>query len=465
MILIPSVFAETNNTITIGPEDSIQDAIDNASDNAIIFLNPGIYYQSNIHVDKDITIRGSGSADEIIIDGQYKAPIILINSISTVKISNITFTHGKSSEHGGAIHGEKGAKIYIDNCTFINNTANQNGGAVSVAGYSIGYIYGTKVVKGYLEIHNSKFIDNYAGHDGGGINTYCGDSYIYDSLFMYNYAYRDGGATRTGVYSTTHLERCSFYNNTAREWGGALYNWPGELTVSNCSIANNTAGTRGGAVITSGPLKITDSLIANNKGLEGTIVVEEEMKSLPSRVIMNGNTIIDNYAEDNSIIRIDSTSATNSNYENNYWGDDNPNFSTIFKDNTGTLNVPSTWIKKAIDEEIDTPQIPSEDLDIPEVPIASNNETIVEEVISAIENVVSNYEIVSNSSSEVIATVDSEISNVGNEVSENNNEKKAYEVANKSTAKKTSINIAYSLAIVIVVFIALIFGYYRYKKE
>lgn len=120
--------------ITIGPEDSIQTAVNDANSSATIYLTPGTYYQNGIKVDKNLTFQGKGNAEDIIIDGQHKDSIILINSVSTVKFINITFINGDGHDYGGAIHSEHGGKVYADTCIFKDNKANENGGAISVAG-------------------------------------------------------------------------------------------------------------------------------------------------------------------------------------------------------------------------------------------------------------------------------------------------------------------------------------------
>ena len=151
VIVIPAVSAEENatsdnidNSITIGPEDSIQTAVNDANSSATIYLTPGTYYQNGIKVDKNLTFQGKRNAEDIIIDGQHKDSIILINSVSTVKFIKITFINGDGHDYSGAIHSEHGGKVYADTCIFKDNKANENGGAISVAGeqfYKLGKNY------------------------------------------------------------------------------------------------------------------------------------------------------------------------------------------------------------------------------------------------------------------------------------------------------------------------------------
>ena len=130
-LMIPCVFAEN---VTIDNTMSIQDAVNSVNDCDTIYLTPGTYVESGIKIDKNITLQGMGSADEVIIDGNHSNSIILVNSISQVKFFNLTFINGNSPDYGGAIHSELGGQIYIDCCNFINNTARVNGGAIDIGG-------------------------------------------------------------------------------------------------------------------------------------------------------------------------------------------------------------------------------------------------------------------------------------------------------------------------------------------
>ena len=367
--MIPHVSAEN---VTIDNSMSIQDTVNSVNDDDTIFLSPGTYIESGIKIDKNITLQGMGSADEVIIDGNKTNSIIVVNSISTVKIFNVTFINGHGPEFGGAIHSELGGQIYVDSCNFINNTAGHNGGAIDIAGEQHRIKWETFTNYGFLNATNCNFINNRADHDGGAIATYWGNSYVYNSFFTQNYAERDGGAIGVGVYSTTLTENCTFDNNTAKEWGGALYNWPGELTVNNCTISNNYAGTQGGAMITSGPLTVTNSKIINNTGVKkgGVVFIAEETPKIPSTVIFKDNYIEGNTAKVGSLVYVDETTSTETDFNGNSW-DINPesdewakafttngliNMPTKFIDNAGNI---VTMIPKEAPEET-TPHVPEE---------------------------------------------------------------------------------------------------------
>ena len=136
LLSLSCVSASNNITeVTISNETSIQETINSIDNNGVINLNPRIYHQNNIIINKNLTIQGNGNAEEIIINGDNKwGGIFNTNSTITVIIKNITFINGYN-KYGGAINGEGGSSIIIENSIFKNNTAdNKNGGAVAVSG-------------------------------------------------------------------------------------------------------------------------------------------------------------------------------------------------------------------------------------------------------------------------------------------------------------------------------------------
>ena len=512
LLMIPCVNAEN---VTIDNTMSIQDTVNNANDMDTIYLTPGTYVESGIEINKNISLQGMGSADEVIIDGNHSNSIILINSVSQVKFFNITFINGNSPEHGGAIHSELGGQIYVDSCNFINNTATVNGGAISIGGEQHRIKWEVFTNYGFLNATNCNFINNKAYHDGGALNTYWGNSYVYNSYFSRNYADRDGGALRVGVYSKTTTENCTFDNNTAKEWGGALYNWPGELNVNNCNISNNNAGTQGGAMITSGPLTVTNSNIINNTGTRkgGVLFIAEETPHIPSTVIFENNYIEGNYAKQGSLIYVDETTATDTNFNGNRW-DINPTsdewanafitndlikMPTKFIDNNGKIVTknPVERIKPAdnvphVPEERpdhhETPENPQQtnttipktiEDTTPEKPQQTNTTNVVNknaeintveqvEIQDSFENLVENA--VSNST--VIQNTDvgknpSQTSEANRDLSPNSadNGQTAHEIVRNENVKKSITSpVPYIIAIIIILAI-LCYGYIRYNKN
>ena len=504
--MIPYVSAEN---VTIDNSMSIQDAVNTVSDNDTIFLSPGTYVESGIKIDKNITLQGN--ADEIIIDGDHKNTIILVNSVSQVKFFNLTFINGKSPDFGGAIHSELGGQIYVDSCNFINNSARQNGGAIDIAGEQHRVKWQVFTNYGFLNATNCNFINNTAYHDGGTLATYWGNSYVYNSVFKNNYADRDGGSVRVGVYSTTLTENCTFDNNTAKEWGGALYNWPGELTVNNCVISNNYAGRQGGAMITSGPLTVTNSKIINNSADKkgGVIYIAEETPHIPSTVIFENNYIEGNTAKVGSLVYADETTATGTNFNNNHWDIDSSSddWNKAFITNN-LIDSPTTFLDEngnaytVTPKENPTPSennthVPEEKTNHTEIPESMNdtNSTIPENTNNTQTNTTTqeneNNDVVNDNTNTLDEIIEEIIesanvqnnsttildTNVGLDNAQNSEsqnpespqsnagESNAHEIVKKDVSKQTEQSPLPYIAAILIILAIFGYGYYRNSKK
>lgn len=81
-------------------------------------------------------------------------------------------------------------------------------------------------------------------------------------------------------------------------------------------------------MITSGPLEVTNSIIANNYSESGVIYVDEETPNIPSKVIFHNNLIMDNYAKNNKIFVIEHSTAKDSNIDGNDFGTTKYNYNS-----------------------------------------------------------------------------------------------------------------------------------------
>ncbi|WP_405295515.1 hypothetical protein [Methanobrevibacter sp.] len=311
--------------------------IDNAKSGDVISINPGTYKIHNIKITKNITLQGNGNPRNIIIDGENKSSIFLIRS-SNVKVifKNLTFINGLTDDFGGAISNEKG-KIYVDECIFINNTALKETNAGGISNY------GTKYERGYLFVNNSLFVNNHADHDGGAITTCYADSDIYNCVFINNSARRDGGAIRVSVFGYGNVQDCIFMFNHADEWGGAYYSWSGESNIERCIFMNNTAGTNGGAVMVSGNINIENSIIVNNNGGEtgGSFYIQQPMYDKKTTINVHNNIITNNTSPlgKEIFIKWQDTHNLYTKFDNNDWGDEDPNDSSINDPNNVTPRI------------------------------------------------------------------------------------------------------------------------------
>lgn len=488
-----------NDEIPVDSSSNLTKELSDANDNDILTLEKGTYKVSDFEITKNLTIKGNGDPLDVIIDGEQKSGIFLIRNDSVhVTFKNLTFINANVEGFGGAISMETG-HAYVDNCYFINNTASVNAGGISN--------YGNETHRGYLLLNNSFFMNNHAGHDGGAVTTCFADSDIYNCVFINNSAHRDGGAIRVSVSGFGNVEDCIFMFNHADEWGGAYYSWSGESHINRCIFMNNTAGTNGGAVMVSGNINLENSIITNNDGGEtgGSFYIQQPMYDAKTVINIHNNIITNNsspYGKE-IFIKWKDTNHLYTKFDNNDWGDEDPNDSSVIDPNhvTDRSRVSST-IKSNLFSILnvnlldrygdlikdffpdDSMKNLKSQFKSPEKPDQSkNNANNINKLVSndlKTSNIVKHSNILksfesnenntkistSKAESNLIESSDSRQLVQGNSTSHGDYDK-AYEL-NKtdggSVAKQGHLDLKYFIAITVIVFILLAIGYKRNKK-
>ena len=485
---------DCNSTLTSADSSKeLETKINIANNGDTILINKGTYKIHNIKITKNLTLQGNGNPRDIIIDGEEKSGIFLIRNPNVhITFKNITFINGLTHNFGGAISIETG-NVHVDNCIFINNTAlnKTNAGAISN--------YGNRTNRGYLFVNNSIFINNHADHDGGAVTTCYADSDIYNCVFINNTAIRDGGAIRVSVFGYGNVQDCIFMFNHADEWGGAYYSWSGESNIERCIFMNNTAGTNGGAVMVSGNINIESSIIVNNEGGEtgGSFYIQQPMYNTKTVINVHNNIITNNSSPYGKEIFIDWDDSYNlyTQFDDNDWGDEDPNDSSINDpDNVTPRSKVSSVITSTLFDELSVNLLdkyndlirdffPDDSLGNLKKMFKlsnvnnqntsnSNQETskpsldskISSDATNSTETVMNN--LITNSSvnsQNVDEHLNSPIT-YGNSTSHGENEK-AYELneVEKSIAKKSNLDIKY-LFVIVIVLILLSVGYIKNKK-
>ena len=229
------VFAATltvTNTNDSGP-GSLRQAIADAGTGDVITVDPSlaggtIALTSQLYIDKNLAIDGSGLNPQLILSGGHSTRILEIVSPAQVTLSHLWFTDGQST-NGGAINNT--GNLTIDNSTFSNNSSSGGGGAIAGAG---------------VLITDSTFMNNSAS-DGGAIYSTFGWLEIYRSTMVHNQA-------------TTGL-------------GGAIrLAGNGEAVIVNSTITENSVADEGGAISIGGVnlIFIVNSTFARNMAVSGT---------------------------------------------------------------------------------------------------------------------------------------------------------------------------------------------------
>jgi hypothetical protein len=220
MVLVCIVgFAARSAGITyyVSVGESIQMAIEAASNGDKIEVAQGTYYESIDFMGKAIRLYSIGGAEVTTIDasntpGAYHVVQCVSGEDANTVLDGFTITGGNAigpdpNDHsGGGMFNHQSSPTII-NCMFIGNTAAYFGGGM----------------------HN---IDN-----SNPIVTSC--------TFSENKAGFGGGIHNLSNSNPT-VTSCSFSGNTARWWGGGMRNFQSNSTVTNCTFSSNTVQYNGG---------------------------------------------------------------------------------------------------------------------------------------------------------------------------------------------------------------------------
>ena len=276
--------------------------------------------------------------------------------------------------------------------------------------------------------------------------------------------------------------------NYAREWAGAFYSWACNSIVDRCIFINNTAGTNGGAVMVSGNINLQDSIIVNNDGGEtgGSFYIQQPMYNKKTVINVHDNLITNNTSPLGKEIFISWKDTDNlyTQFDNNDWGDEDPNDSSVIDPNNvtsrskvsktirsdlfGRLNLNlldkySDLLKDYFpDDSLESLKDQFYTLESGEPKKQDSNH--VPNSLVKTTNDTENKNSKSDKNSELANTV-SNNQIFGNSTSYGDNDK-AYEL-NKtggSAAKQANLDITKFIAITAIVFILLAIGYRRQKR-
>ncbi|EKV02461.1 filamentous hemagglutinin family N-terminal domain protein [Leptolyngbya sp. PCC 7375] len=302
------------NTVNVGVNGSIQNAVDAVADGGTVNLATTTYRETHtITLNHSLNLVGQGQdstfisgdvdnngiGDQRVFDITSNGDNININGLTiqdgsstsdgaglrtsgnNVAISHVTFTNNEvtsSSQDGGAIQNR--GSLILSNTIFNNNRSDSDGGAIDIAQGSVTVVDSTfnnnqagehagaidVDPNGIVSIFNTDFSDNIAGTNGGAIFSE-GALSVDTAYFTENHAGDAGGA----IFLDDDGEiRASHFMNNMAERGGGLYN-QGELILVNSTVANNQAtgiGTYdgGGGILNTagGEITIDATLISDN---------------------------------------------------------------------------------------------------------------------------------------------------------------------------------------------------------
>ena len=191
-------------------EDTIYSA--GVTNGDVIVLNPGTYYEHDITVPKDITIRANtsygGTAANTIIDAQSSGRIFMMDYYRSFAIDNLTLQNGLPTDtepYGGGIFSRSG-NLVVTSSSFINCRSPMNG----IYGGGGGAIF-SSAGSNSLTVTSSSFTGCSAAQYGGAIESELGVTSIDKSSFS-------GCSVDTGGY------------------GGAVGSWQDTMTITSSSF-------------------------------------------------------------------------------------------------------------------------------------------------------------------------------------------------------------------------------------
>ncbi len=228
--------------------NTIQEAIDAASDGDTILVEPGFYFENIDFSGKAISLRSTDGPEATTLDGSQLTRGPDLGSV-------VTFSSGEDPEsvlEGFTITGGNGTLFRDDAGDF-----RLGGGVLCIAA--------TPTITGNVV----------TGNTGGSIYLIDSSAVLTDLLVTRNSAAVGGGVRLKGSGDLT-LTNCTLANNVADYGGGgvSIDQSDAKLRLEGCTITGNSAGVGGGAVLSFGPLDAVGCTFeANEAGFGGGAVV------------------------------------------------------------------------------------------------------------------------------------------------------------------------------------------------
>ncbi len=237
--------AAAADTHYVDPNDSIQAAIDAASDYDEIEVAPGTYTEAIDFKGKAVRLYSSGGPGATTIDGNNANHVVqcVSGEDANTILEGFTITDGNANGSSGPYFNgggmlNSGSSPTVTNCIFTVNTADYGGGM---------YNSGSSPT-----VTDCNFINNIAMHSGGGMYSKDdSNSIVNNCTFIGNDALGtaadNGGGGMYNFYSNPTVTNCTFSSNSAPWEGGGMHNSNSSPTMTNCMFSGNSS-TSGGVM-------------------------------------------------------------------------------------------------------------------------------------------------------------------------------------------------------------------------
>ncbi len=237
----------------------ITPAINEAEDNDVLYLAEGVCYE-NVVLNKALTLDGSwdkgfnSKLEEIktTIDGQEQGRTLRVNGVSAI-VRDVILRKGSIQGNGGGVLVESGSTLNLSNAQVNASQASLNGGGMYVSSGAT------------LNLIDVGFYDNTATGDGGALYLADGST----ASLTYLTAYRNTATRGGGVYIAPNAQVQTFENttlgqNTASTQGGGLYNALAGLKLVNTRFYQNSAQDGAGIYNSAAQMRVLHGTLHQN---------------------------------------------------------------------------------------------------------------------------------------------------------------------------------------------------------
>jgi hypothetical protein len=271
-----SSYAATLTVCASGCNDTtVAAAIAAASAGDTISIQDAVHTETNITVDRNLTIQGQGAANTAVDGASISKSIFTVIAGVTATIKDMTIRNGASCGPGCGGGGIVNyGTLTLGSSTISGNFANNygggifNGGTITIAdstisGNSTSYEGGGIFNESTATISGSTLSGDSAAY-GGGIFNAGGTVTIVDSTTSGNSGFLGGGIFNE---ATATISGSTLSGNSAY-YGGGIFN-AGGLTINNSSLSDDTATVWGGGVFNEGTTAISFSTFSGNPASQG----------------------------------------------------------------------------------------------------------------------------------------------------------------------------------------------------
>ena len=230
---------------------TIQEAIDDAPDGAIISVERGTFDENLDFLGKAIEVRGAGLGVTVIDGGGFGSVVTFESGEGPDAIlSGVSIVNGRADEGGGVRVSE--ASPTLEGVMLTQNVAVDHGGGLFVGENASVTLVNSVVSQNFAERGGGVYV-----RTSGGVDVT--QTYLIDNEATY------GGGMYSDSGSTALVENAVLAANVAHG-GGAVYTSGSSLTLSNATVVGNQALLYGGGIYLTGfssPI-VHNVIVSNN---------------------------------------------------------------------------------------------------------------------------------------------------------------------------------------------------------